>query len=159
MSTSDYSDLLGLFESLEVRYLVIGGYAVMVYAEPRFTKDLDIWVDPTPENANKVFAALARFGAPLGECVVDDFTSPGVVFQIGVAPVRIDILTGITGVVFGDAWRKRERHPFLGGSVWFISREHLIRNKQASGRPRDLIDIEELQLAARLRPDLPESAK
>jgi hypothetical protein len=155
MSTSDFSDLLRLFENSGVNYLVVGGYAVMVYSEPRFTKDLDIWVDPTPENAKKVLAALAEFGAPLGGCTVDDFSTPGMVFQIGVAPVRIDILMGITGVEFADAWQERERRRFLNDSAWFISRGHLIQNKLAAGRPQDLVDAEELQLAAGLRPELP----
>jgi hypothetical protein len=155
MSTSDFSDLLRLFEDSETRYLVVGGYAVMAYTEPRFTKDLDVWVEPTIENAKKVFAALSRFGAPLAGCTINDFASPDMVFQIGVAPVRIDILTGISGVEFEDAWAARERHPFQGNSVWFIGRAHLIRNKQASGRPRDLIDAEDLQLATRVWPNPP----
>jgi hypothetical protein len=155
MSTSDFSDLLRLFENSEVRYLVVGGYAVMAYTEPRFTKDLDVWVDPTAGNAIKVFAALAQFGAPMAGFTAADFVTPDMVFQIGVAPVRIDILTGVTGVEFTDAWTGRERRPFLGDSVWFIGRDHLVRNKEASGRPRDLIDLEELRLAERLPPNLP----
>ena len=155
MSTSDFSDLLRLFEDSEIRYLVVGGYAVMVYTEPRFTKDLDIWIDPTPENAKKVFAALAQFGAPLTGCTAADFATPDMVYQIGVPPIRIDILTCITAVEFAEAWRERERRPFQGNPAWFVGREHLLRNKQAAGRPRDLIDAEELRLAARLRPDTP----
>jgi hypothetical protein len=150
MSTSDFSDLLSLFEDFEIRYLVVGGYAVMVYTEPRFTKDLDIWIDTALENTRKVFAALARFGAPIGECTVDDFMTPATVVQIGVPPVRIDILTEITGVEFADAWSKRERRPFQGRPVWFISREHLLRNKEMVRRPMDIVDAEELRLAAKM---------
>ena len=155
MSTSDFSDLLRLFEDWEIRYLVVGGYAVMVYTEPRFTKDLDVWIDPIPDNAKKVFAALAEFGAPLSGCTAADFATADMVYQIGVPPIRIDILTSITGVEFADAWLERERRPFQGRSAWFISREHLLVNKQAAGRPRDLIDAEELRLAARMRYESP----
>ena len=159
MSTSDFSDLLLLFENSEIKYLVVGGYAVMVYTEPRFTKDLDLWIDPTPENAAKVFAALAQFGAPLSGCSVNDFATPEMVFQIGVAPIRIDILTSITAVGFADAWLRRERRPFMGRPAWFISREHLLRNKEAAGRSRDVIVAEELRLAARVPPNEPPQRK
>ena len=155
MSTSDFSDLLRLFEDWEIRYLVVGGYAVMAYTEPRFTKDLDIWIDPMSDNAKKVFTALAQFGAPPSGCTTADFETADMVYQIGVPPIRIDILTSITGVEFADAWVERERRPFQGREVWFISRKHLLVNKQAAGRPRDLIDVEELRLAKRLRPDAP----
>lgn len=134
---------------------MVGGYAVMVYTEPRFTKDLDIWVDPTPENTRTVFTALERFGAPLSGCSADDFATLDMVFQIGIAPIRVDILTSITAVEFADAWLGRERRPFQGHSAWFIGRDHLLRNKESAGRPRDLIDAEELRLAARLPPNGP----
>jgi hypothetical protein len=138
MSTSDFSDLLRPFENSEVRYLVVGGYAVMVYTEPRFTKDLDVWVEPTSENAKKVFAALAQFGAPMVGWTVEDFVTPGMVFQIGIAPVRIDILTGVTGIEFADAWVARERRPFLGGSAWFIGCDHLMLNKGCGTSARSI---------------------
>src|SRR5579862_8401481 len=128
---SDFKDLLRDLNAAGVRYLIVGGYAVMVYTEPRFTKDLDIWVETSEENAVKVFQALARFGAPLEGCTPADFLTEGIVFQIGVAPVRIDILTAITEVNFNDAWNDRVRSVFLGSSAWFISREHLLRNKRA----------------------------
>lgn len=153
--SSDFSDLLRLFEDSEIKYPIVGGYAVMAYTEPRFTKDLDVWVDPVPDNAKKVFAALTRFGAHLSGCTADDFATADMVYKIGVPPVRIDILTSITGVEFANAWLDRQRRPFQGYEVWFISRKHLLVNKQAAGRPRDLIDAEELQLAKRLRPDAP----
>ena len=151
MSTSDFSDLLRLFENSEIRYLIVGGHAVMSYTEPRFTKDLDIWVDQALENAERVYVALARFGAPLGGSSPANFSVPDMIFQIGLPPVRIDILTSIAGLEFAAAWERRQRRPFLGASAWFISREDLLRNKEAVGRPRDLIDAEELRLAARLR--------
>jgi hypothetical protein len=146
MLTSDFSDLLRLFEDWEIRYLVVGGYAVMAYTEPRFTKELDVWIDRAPDNVKKVFAALAQFGASLSGCTETDFSTADMVYQIGVPPIRIDILTSITGVAFADAWRERERRLFQGREVWFIGREHLLINKQGTGRPRDLIDAEELLL-------------
>ena len=155
MSTSHFSDLLHLFESLNVRYLIVGGHAVMTYTEPRFTKDLDIWVDRGAENATRVFAALARFGSPLAGSTAGDFAIPEMVFQIGVAPVRIDIITSLLGIEFVDAWLRRERRLFLGAEAWFIGVEDLLRNKMAVGRPMDLIDADELRLAARLRATLP----
>jgi hypothetical protein len=155
MSISEFSDLLRLFEDSEIRYLVVGGYAVMAYTEPRFTKDLDVWVDPVPANAQKVFAALARFGAPLAGCTEDDFATLEMVYQIGVPPIRIDVLTSITGVEFADAWSRRERRLFEGMTVWFIGSEDLLRNKEAAGRTRDLLDAEELRLAAKLRRNNP----
>lgn len=138
---------------------MVGGYAVMAYTEPRFTKDLEIWIDATPDNGTKVFAALARFGAPLRDSTAQDFVIPDMVFQIGVPPIRIDILTSITGVEFVDVCSRRERRPFQGITVWFIGSEDLLRNKEAAGRSRDLIDAEEFRLAAKLHRDYsPDSA-
>jgi len=151
MSTSHFSGLLRLFESFNVRYPVVGGHAVMTYTEPRFTKDLDIWVDRAAENATQVFAALARFGAPLAGSTAGDFAVPDMVFQIGVAPVRIDIITSLLGIEFVDAWQRRERRLFLGAEAWFIGMEDLLQNKIAVGCPMNLIDADELRLAARMR--------
>ena len=155
MSTSHFSELLLLLESFNVRYLIVGGYAVMTYTEPRFTKDLDIWVDRAAENATRVFAALGKFGAPLAGSTADDFTIPDMVFQIGVAPVRIDIITELLGIEFVDAWLRRERRLFFGAEAWFIGMEDLLQNKMAVGRPMDLIDADELRLAARIRSQNP----
>src|SRR5579862_6791414 len=114
MSTSDFSDLLLLFEGWEIRYLVVGGYAVMVYT-----------------NATKVFAALDQFGAPMNGYTAADFATADMVYQIGVPPIRIDILTSITGVEFAEAWLERERRPFQTCGAWFISREHLLTRGSA----------------------------
>jgi hypothetical protein len=129
----------------EVRYLVVGAYAVTFHARPRFTKDLDVWVDPEPANAVRAWKALAAFGAPMGEVRPEDLTKPELVFQIGVVPNRIDILTQIEGVDFGVAWARRAAAEYDGRPIQIISRQDLIANKRAVGRPQDLLDVAELE--------------
>jgi len=124
---------------------VVGGYAVMHYCEPRYTKDLYIWIDATPDNAHKVYSALARFGAPLKDITPADFATDDLVYQMGIPPVRVGILMTLSGVTFHDAWESRERSHFEGVPVWFIGREHLIQNKIASGRHIDLHHAEQLR--------------
>lgn len=137
---SDFSDLLRLFNDNNVKYLVIGGYAVIQHAEPRFTKDLDLWVEASPDNAKAVFRALAEFGAPLAGMTEADFAEEGYFYQMGMAPLRVDVLMSVTGVTFSDAWQRRMAVDFAGLTVLFISREDLIKVKLAAGRPQDLID-------------------
>jgi hypothetical protein len=111
-----YRELLQLLNEFEAEYLIVGGFAVMKYGEPRYTKDLDVWVHNSPQNSARVVGALRKFGAPLehDEITPETFTGKQVVYQIGIAPVRIDILTEITGVEFPDAWRKRVASTFFG---------------------------------------------
>jgi len=137
---SDFSDLLRLFDANGVRYLVVGGYAVVQYAEPRFTKDLDLWVSTDVANAKAVFAALRAFGAPLAGLSASDFAEEGYVFQLGVPPVRVDIMMGIAGVTFDDAWQRRVVVLFDTLPVVFIDRSDLIASKRAAGRVQDLLD-------------------
>jgi predicted nucleotidyltransferase len=139
---SDFSDLLNLFNGNHVKYLVIGGYALVQYAEPRYTKDLDIWISVDQENATAVFKSLKEFGAPLAEMTEVDFSQEGYFYQMGLPPVRVDILMGIPGLTFDKAWQRRVEVDFDGLLVKFISREDLITSKKASGRPQDLIDAE-----------------
>ena len=146
VANSDFKELLNLFEDYEVRYLVVGGYAVMYYCEPRYTKDLDIWVDASPDNAHKVYNALARFGAPLKGITPEDFSTQDLVYQMGIPPVRVDVIISLDGVTFQDAWQSRQRGEFEGLAVWFIGRDDLIKNKAASGRHIDLHDVEQLTL-------------
>jgi hypothetical protein len=141
----DFVDLLRAFTAADVRFLIVGAYALAVHGRPRATGDLDVWIDATPENAPRVMRALAAFGAPMTEIGEADFARPGVVYQIGVAPGRIDILTELSGVVFADAWRDRIRRPFGELQVDFIDREAFVRNKRATGRLKDLSDIEGLE--------------
>jgi|YNPNPStandDraft_1061719.scaffolds.fasta_scaffold08648_1 predicted nucleotidyltransferase len=145
---SDFSDLLRLFNDNQVKYLVIGGYALIQYAEPRYTKDLDIWISTDTENARAVYRALREFGAPLAGLTEADFAQEGYFYQMGVPPVRVDILMGIPGVNFAEAWPRRTEVDFDGLVVPFIGREDLIASKLASGRPQDLLDVEHLTRAA-----------
>ena len=141
---SDFSDLLRLFNANQVRYLVIGGYALMQYAEPRYTKDLDLWISADAINAEAVYRALREFGAPLTDLTAADFAQEGYFYQMGVPPVRVDILMGIPGAVFAEAWPRRVEVDFDGLVVPFIARQDLIATKRAAGRPQDLLDVASL---------------
>jgi hypothetical protein len=142
---SDFSDLLRIFNARKVEYLIIGGYAYIQYAEPRYTKDLDLWISTEPENAKQVYQALQEFGAPLTDLTEKDFSEEGYFYQMGVPPVRVDILMGIPGHNFKQAWGNRVEVDFDGLLVPFISKEDLIVAKRASGRPQDLIDADILE--------------
>jgi hypothetical protein len=141
----DFRDLFAALNAAGARYLLVGGYAVAFHAQPRFTKDLDVWTDPLSANATLVHEALRRFGAPLGELTPDDLARSGTIFQIGVPPNRIDILTAIDGVGFDEAWTDRVLTTYGDQSVPVIGRLHLVQNKRASGRPQDLLDLEILE--------------
>jgi predicted nucleotidyltransferase len=143
----DFKELLQLFNANRVEYLIIGGYAVIEYTEPRYTKDLDVWIRAESENAEHVFASLAQFGAPLGDMMPADFATEGYVFQIGVAPVRIDILMSVSGLSFSEAWHNRVAIDFDGLPVWVIALQDLITTKRAAGRPQDLQDVASLERA------------
>lgn len=141
----DFVDLLRAFAAADVRYLIVGAYALAVHGRARATGDLDVWVDATPENAARVMRALEDFGAPLADIRETDFARPGIVYQMGVPPGRIDLLTELTGVTFADAWPNRIRRPFGDIEVDFIDRATFVRNKRATGRLKDLSDIEGLE--------------
>ncbi|MBW2606587.1 MAG: nucleotidyl transferase AbiEii/AbiGii toxin family protein [Deltaproteobacteria bacterium] len=138
---------MNLFKKHNVKYLIVGGYAVMRYTEPRFTKDLDLLISVEIKNATAVFNALKEFGAPLSGLTVADFRKEGYFYQMGRSPMRVDILMSIPGVIFNDAWSRHERLTIDGIEMNFISKEDLISSKRASGRPQDLIDIENLEKA------------
>jgi hypothetical protein len=140
----DFTDLLRLFNDNGIRYLVIGGYAIIQYAEPRYTKDLDLWISTDADNAVAVYKALREFGAPLAGLTEDDFAEDGYFYQMGVPPVRVDVLMGIPGLDFEPAWERRVEIDFDGLAVAFISKKDLITAKLASGRPQDLIDAKAL---------------
>jgi len=141
----DFIDLLNAFTVADVRFLVVGAYALAVHGRPRATGDLDLWVEPSDENAVKVVRALAAFGAPLSGVSAADFSTPGVVYQIGVAPGRVDVLTELSGLTFAEAWDSRVRRPFGSLEVDVIGRDAFVKNKRATGRARDLADIEGLE--------------
>ncbi len=142
---SDFSDLLQIFNDNHVKYLVIGDYAVIQYGEPRFTKDLDLWISTDIANAEAVYKSLKEFGAPLTEMSVDDFSEEGYFYQMGVPPVRVDVLMGIPGATFEKCWSRRQTVDFDGLKVNFISKQDLVTAKRASGRPQDLIDADLLE--------------
>lgn len=125
-------------------FLVVGAHALAAHGVPRATGDLDLWVRASAENAERVWKALEQFGAPLHDLTMDDLARPDVVFQIGVVPQRIDLLTSITGVTFDDAWANRMYVEIDELEVPVLGRSELVRNKRAVGRTRDLADIEEL---------------
>lgn len=125
--------------------MIVGSHARARYARPRATGDLDLWVDPTRENTRRVVNALATFGADRHNVTAANFEHDDTVFQIGLPPVRIDVLSGIEGVTFDEAWRHRETGQVAGIAVAFIGREQFIKNKRAVGRAKDLADIEALE--------------
>ncbi|PKO22693.1 MAG: hypothetical protein CVU38_08030 [Chloroflexi bacterium HGW-Chloroflexi-1] len=136
---SDFSDLLRLFNANQVKYLVIGGYALIQYAEPRYTTDLDLWINADASNAQAVYRALREFGAPLADLTAADFAQEGYFYQMGVPPVRVDILMDIPGAIFAEAWPRRMEVDFDGLLAPFIARQDLIAAKRAAGRPQDLL--------------------
>jgi len=146
-----YKELLQLLNEFKVEYLIVGGYAVMKYGEPHYTKHLDVWVHNSAPNSLRVVGALKKFGAPLDHDQInaETFTGKQVVYQIGVAPVRVDILTEITAVEFSDAWKKKVASSFFGVPVHFISLDDLLTNKRALGRDRDLTDLKRDSNAAK----------
>lgn len=145
---SDWIDLFELFEKNGVRSLIIGGMAVAYHGHERFTKDVDIWVSPDPENAGRVFASIKEFGAPVARLKASDFEDRDGFVVIGAEPFRVDILMGPPGVEFDDAWRKRIETKIGNVAVNYISRDDLIALKRAAGRPVDKRDIEALKASA-----------
>lgn len=150
----DYKDLLSAFHAHGVRYLVVGAYAVIFHAQPRFTKDIDLLIQPDPANAQAIYAALASFGAPLQGIRPEDFAEPGSFFRFGHDPHAFDILPEIPGVDFEGAWERRVEgviDPESGLKAFFISAPDLIAAKLAAGRPQDIADAAVLRDAADAR--------
>lgn len=138
----DFAEMLSALSEAGAEFLIVGAHALAAHGVPRATGDLDIWVHSTTENATRVLTALKAFGAPLTDLSLDDLTKPDTVFQIGVVPCRIDILTGISGVRFAEAWDRRIGVDVEGVQVQVIGRADFKTNKLASGRPKDLLDLE-----------------
>ena len=150
--SDDFRDLLSALSAADARFLVVGGYAVGVHGHPRATKDLDVWVEPTLENAQRVLVALADFGAPAGELTAEELATPGTGFMMGRPPTRIDILTRISGLEFGSAFRRALTVELAPGcSCRVLSIDDLIVNKRAAGRPQDLADADALERLLRIR--------
>jgi len=145
MLNSHFKDMLSALSEEGVRFLLVGAYAMAAHGYVRATGDIDIWVDSTTDNAAKTVRALERFGAPMHELTVNDLKSPDTVFQIGVVPERIDILTGVTGLDFNRAYQNAADGETDGIPVKMLSIDDLIRNKRALGRTQDLADAEALE--------------
>ena len=141
----DFRDLLLAFSAHDVRYLIVGAYALAVLGRPRATGDMEVWIEPTADNASRAYAALEDFGAPLHDLTAADLAQPGIVFQIGLPPLRIDILTEISGVEFAEAWPRREQAMFDDVAVTVLGRDDFLTNKRATGRTQDLADVEALE--------------
>jgi hypothetical protein len=142
----DFRDLLLALADHEAEFLIVGAYALSFHGAPRASGDIDIFVRPSPDNAARVWKALIQFGAPIESAGVlrTDFEKPELVYQIGLPPRRIDLLTSISGVTFDDAWNSRVGAELSGRAVHFIGREMFLLNKQAAGRPKDLADAARL---------------
>lgn len=144
---SDFKDLLRLFAKHDVQFLVVGGYAVMRYSQPRFTKDLDLWLNPNAENADRVLRAFAEFGIPLVDVTADDFARHSFQYMVGRAPVLFDFLTSLPGMSFEDCWANRYVDSSEGFPIPYLGREDLVEAKKKAARPQDLADLDDLQRA------------
>lgn len=147
----DYEDLFKVLNAHGIKYLVAGAQAVIYYTEPRYTKDLDVWVIPELNNSHHILKALGDFGAPLKGLSADEFKNRQLIIQIGVAPVRIDILLDIDGVDFKRAWKNRKRAHYGNTPINVMGVADLIRAKKAAGRPQDVIDLEKLVRVKKMR--------
>jgi len=139
--SSDYEELFSTLNVYKVKYLVVGAHAVAFYAQPRFTKDLDVWVPTALNDSQRVYDALKAYGAPLRGLTPKSFAEPGMILQIGVAPVRVDIMTKVSGVSVGEAWKSRVKSRYGKTSIHMLGLSDLIKAKQASGRPQDKLDL------------------
>ena len=144
MLNQDYKEMLSILSEENVEFILIGAYALAVHGYPRATGDIDILVRPTKENAKRVYKALLKFGAPLQEVTTEDFEKDDIIFQIGIAPRRIDIITNIAGVSFESASEDKVLVDIEGLSIPVISKQKLILNKQATGRKKDILDAKKL---------------
>jgi len=145
MLNEDYKEMLQILLNNKVKFLIVGAYAMGAQGYPRATGDFDIWVESSPENSKKVYNSLAEFGAPLEQINTETFTEKGIVFQIGVAPRRIDILTFLDGVEFDKAYDDKENIEIEDINVPFLSKENIIKNKEATGREKDKLDVKYLK--------------
>jgi predicted nucleotidyltransferase len=141
----DFKEFITSLNDKQVRYLIVGGYAVAFHGHPRYTKDLDVWIEITQANAQHLLEALEQLGFASLELKENDFLSPNQVIQLGYPPSRIDILTSVDGIDFSDCYGSRNLAEVEGVQVNFIDLENLIKNKHASGRAQDLADLEKLQ--------------
>lgn len=151
MLNEDYKEILQSLLKNEARFLIVGAYAMGIYGYPRATGDFDIWVENSADNSERIYKSLLQFGAPLEGVKPDTFTEKGVIFQIGVAPRRIDIITHIDGVKFKDAYKNKEEVAIEAIKAPFISKKHLIKNKKSTNREKDKLDVSYLKNHKKLR--------
>ena len=144
MVSQDYEELFSALNTYKIKYLVVGAHAVMFYTEPRFTKDLDVWIPTALNNPARIYEVLKAYGAPLTKVTPDDFRDPTMILQIGVAPVRVDILTALPGVSVQEAWKHRKRSRYGKTSINILGLTELIKAKRAVGRPQDKLDLGKL---------------
>ena len=142
---SDFKDLLQIFEEEQVEYLIVGAYAVIHYSQPRYTKDIDLWIRPSIENAKRISRAFLKFGLPMIEVTQDDFANEGLQYVVGVSPCQIDFLTSLPGAPdFEKSWEARSTHLTEGINIHYLGKPDLITAKQTAGRPQHLADLDEL---------------
>ena len=146
-SNPDFKDLFSALSAADARFIVVGAHAVMCYTAPRYTKDLDVWVEPTGENAGRVYGALVVFGAPMADLTTADLAVPGTIFQMGVEPNRVDVITSIEGVDFVGAWNRRIHSTYDGIPIAILSIADLLTNKRLVNRDQDRIDVAKLEAA------------
>ncbi|OQX80193.1 MAG: hypothetical protein B6D56_05570 [Candidatus Omnitrophica bacterium 4484_70.1] len=147
----DYEEFLGLLNKYQVKYCIVGSYAVAVWGYPRYTKDIDILIEPTKENAKRIISAIREFGIKSQDLTEEDFIKKNRVIQLGYEPVRIDILTSVEGVSFSTIWRNKVEDFYGKEKVYFVGLKELIRIKKKVARPQDLVDLEELLRRERWR--------
>lgn len=148
LMNSDFKELLTILNDCQVEYLVVGGYAVIFYAEPRYTKDIDLWILPTADNAVRLRDSLMRFGGWVEGMTLEHFSTERTMFQIGMPPCRVDFLTSVPGLEFAEAYAARVQSDVSGITVPFVSLHHLIQAKRTAGRPQDLLDADALEKVA-----------
>lgn len=144
----DFKELLRFLNQEKVEYLIVGAHAVIFYTEPRYTKDIDIWIRPEAGNANRVYQALKKFGAPVKEVTPEDFANSEMMYQIGLEPNRIDILMGVDGITFSSAWKNKKVSKYGDEKIYLLCLKDLMRSKRASKRPQDLLDLDKLKKSA-----------
>ena len=142
----DYEEFFVLLNKEKIKYLIVGAYAVAYHAQPRFTGDIDIFVEAGRTNAERLLKVVQKFGFGETGLTAADFLKPHQIIQLGYPPLRIDLLTSIDGVSFGTAWKRRVKGKFGRPGVWYISKRDLIRNKRATGRTRDLLDLQLMRM-------------
>jgi predicted nucleotidyltransferase len=145
MFSQDFKEFIELLIKNKAEYLIVGGYAVGIHGHPRYTGDLDIWLNPTPQNAEQILKSVNEFGFSSFKLTLEDFTKPGNVIQLGYPPLRIDLLTEIDGVTFEECYKNRKEVTIEDLKVNFIGYNDLLKNKKETGRPRDIDDIDNLK--------------